>query len=204
MSLMAVQCTMSYTDTLVPDMTTHTLHYADGTPSPLSDPDYASVASDVGHALQTYYTTVSSTDSRGFMTRVYELDDATPRAPKVDHVIAPGGPTPDALGPRQVAQVLAFFSQGRNLPRNRGRIYLGPFQYSVMAGWHVNPGIMTACAALATALGAAGPDSVKWVTFSTVGAGHHDVTNWWCDNRWDTQRRRLPKATARNAGTVAA
>lgn len=133
--------------------------------------------------------------------RVYDLADPKPRPERAFEAFVSGSPLAVTnMAPDQVALCLSYYST-RNLPRQRGRIYIGPF---ALSGTAVNsclipPGGPTvnhfnALVALGEALKAITHGT--WSVFSSKDGVHH-ITNGWVDNRWDTQRRRLPKATAR-------
>lgn len=211
MSLVLCQINQEWMDTAPKDTVVNTLHFADGTPSPLSDTDYGDIASVVGAAFHTFYAD-ASTDGiggtkRGFTTKVYELDDPStreaPRRPRATHVIAPtANEAVTGLGPRQIATCLSFYSTANN-PRTRGRIYLGPFATHVLDADHVPvDSLHPALTTLVGQFGAAGGDGVEWVTFSTRGAGHASVSHWWMDDRWDVIRKRASQATKRITGTT--
>jgi hypothetical protein len=203
MSLALCQVESKWLDTIPADVCVNTLHFASGIV--VGDTiDYADVATTVANAFKAYYDSFeggSVDDQRGITTKVYELDDAIPRIPRASHVIA--ATLNEALmGPRQVAMCLSFYSGASAMSkRNRGRIYLGPFPKSLMLA-SPPAALQTPLGALVTALGAAGGSGTEWVTFSRTGAGHSSVTHWWCDDRWDTMRGRLKKATSRVTGTT--
>lgn len=205
MGLALCQIETKWTDTIPADVCVNTLHFASGVIVGTGI-DYADVATTVAEAFDRYFNGTSggggvTQDHRGITTKVYELDDPKPRLPKASHVIPPGA-AESALGPRQVAMCLSFFSgQSPLAKRARGRIYLGPFTAALMAA-QPSSVLTDGLPALVTAFGAAGGSDTEWVTFSRVGGGHSSVTHWWCDNRWDTIRGRLKKASARITGTT--
>lgn len=59
-------------------------------------------------------------------TRVYNMADLKPRPEKGYTAYNPASPESATLGPREVALCLSYYAD-RNLPRQRGRVYLGPF-----------------------------------------------------------------------------
>lgn len=203
MGLALCQIESKWADTIPADVCVNTLHFASGVIVGTGI-DYADVATTVANAFKAYFDSFEggvADDQRGITTKVYELDDATPRIPRATHVI-PATFNEALMGPRQVALCLSYYSGASPLAkRNRGRIYLGPFPKSLMAE-HPPAALTTPLAALVTAFGAAGGSDTEWVTFSRVGAGHSSVTHWWCDDRWDTIRGRLKKATSRITGTT--
>lgn len=126
----------------------------------------------------------------------YDMADAKPRIPKSvrTHAIAgiAGG------GPREVAACLSYYA-GVNRPRKRGRMYIGPWQQSVMSQTF---GDGSSLAALANGIANLGGIDVDWVQHSQVDNTFNTVTDWWVDNEWDTMRSRGLKATTRLTGTV--
>lgn len=203
MSLALVQIESSWPDTIPQDVCVNTLHFANGVI--VGDTiDYGDLATTVATAFHDYFATFETggvANLRGITTKVYELDDTPPRLPRATHVIAAAG-NEFNMGPRQVAMCLSYFSGDSPLAkRNRGRIYLGPFPTSLCTK-APTPALTDGLPALVTAFGSAGGSGTEWVTFSRVGGGHHAVAHWWCDNRWDTIRGRLKKATSRITGTT--
>lgn len=134
--------------------------------------------------------------------RAYDMADATPREVKGEHVLtrAPNG----VMAPREVACCLSYYAD-RNLPRQRGRIYIGPFNTGAMA---MRPdAVIGSLQTLAEGISGLGGANVQWVQ-------HHaspiqgepgtfkNVTDYWIDNEWDTVRSRGLKGTSRTTGTV--
>jgi hypothetical protein len=135
----------------------------------------------------------------GWEARVY-----THGAPKLTPPIAtataqPGG-TPLDPGPREVALCLSYYAT-LNQPRRRGRMYLGPWPASQMAE---RPGTTPtgACGTIAQGLAALGGPTTQWVQYSPTTGEFHNVTNFFIDNEWDTQRSRGLRATSRAAAAI--
>lgn len=132
--------------------------------------------------------------------RVYDLEQPPPREPMFFEGEAPraGAGTPN---PEEAAVVLSFYSE-RNLPRNRGRVYIGPWMSGgnlvVEGNVRVHDSIVAAMAAAANQL-ARGPQvsGIEWCVLSQSDQALKPVTHGWVDNSWDTQRRRGPEPTAR-------
>lgn len=127
--------------------------------------------------------------------------------------VAPGGPPREPLhtsiktlgssgvgAPREVALCLSYFA-GRNLPRRRGRIYVGPYRASDMTE-RPDSTRQGELGTLAGQLSGLGGVNVQWVQHSPTDNAFRTVTNWFVDNEWDTQRRRGLKPDARITGTV--
>lgn len=138
--------------------------------------------------------------------RFYNLDDAKPRPV----TFSAAGSQPSGTGtpyPYEVAAALSFYSV-RNLPRRRGRLFLGPLTSSVSATGDINDDpqvsvafrqLMTAAAdALATDVASAGGDgAVAWSIYSPTDGQARPVTHAWMDNAFDTIRARGSASTAR-------
>lgn len=182
-------------DTVFPrDRTVNTLCFNDqgvGT-------DADGLAADLAAVMETWYVGGHEID-----VRLYDMADAEPREIKGQAIINPGG-APASLAPREVALCLSFYSE-RNLPRSRGRIYLGVATASRPLG-DVRPPATTRTAALALADGFAslGGADVDWCVYSSSDAAAKPVTNAWVDDEWDTMRSRGLRSTTRSSSTPGA
>jgi hypothetical protein len=129
--------------------------------------------------------------------KLYDMGDALPRPIKATATHTPGAPnTADKYGPSQVALVLAFYAD-RNIKGQRGHIYIGPFTVG-KTGQHIpDAGTMTDVLNLGHGLFDIGGQNVAHVLYSRQHALTHVLSDYWVDNRWDTQRRRLPKPSSR-------
>lgn len=130
--------------------------------------------------------------------RFYDMGEPVPREIQGQ---ATRAKTLAISGPREVALCLSFYSQ-RNVPRNRGRIYLGP---STNGTERPSDAVMTAAITLAHSFADLGGTDVDWCVFSpttlTAGGTLNDafkpVSHVWVDDEWDTQRSRGLRATKR-------
>ncbi len=102
--------------------------------------------------------------------------------------------------PTEVAACLSYVAD-RNLPRNRGRIYLGPLGTNALvtsAGRVlVSPAFRTALRESAARLQGANGQSISWHLYSTVANQMKLITGGWVDDAFDTQRRRGTAPTVR-------
>jgi hypothetical protein len=135
---------------------------------------------------------------RGGKVVAYNRADGLPRPERGFIAYVPGSWATTSPGPRQISLCTSFYSL-RNIKRYRGRCYLPPTaQYT----YTDRPNALNLTYALAlftqidTAVGALTPswDQAVW---STVDNTNRVVTNWWCNDTWDVQRRRQPKETTR-------
>lgn len=130
--------------------------------------------------------------------RIYDLADPQPREPRVE--VAGWTPTgPGDTLPEEVALCISFFKD-RNIPRNRGRLYIGPISETANNNGRPSAGLVGALAdagrRMIEASGAPGSEA-SWAVYSVADGLAKDITDGWVDNAWDTQRRRGLAATAR-------
>lgn len=94
-------------------------------------------------------------------------------------------------GPHQIALCLSYYAD-RNLPRSRGRIYLGPWGTPGAEATSTN---VTAVMALPPLLAGLGGLNVDWSLWSPTTQEHKRIDHAWCDNSWDVHRSRKLAAT---------
>lgn len=143
--------------------------------------------------------------------RVYDLADALPRP--VAFVDAIAQPTSaSAPYPSEVAACLSFYGV-RNLPRTRGRIFLGPLDIatSTVGETATDPQIsaafrtdvVTAAKALAeNVYNSAILEGTRWVIYSPTSDDTVPIQNVWMNNSFDTIRSRGAAATLRTTAPV--
>lgn len=126
--------------------------------------------------------------------QLYDMSDPKPRRPKATST---QNTTPSTgLAPREVALCLSFYADD-NVPRRRGRIFLGPFRASEMSE---RPGqlLIDRAKSVAQDLANLGGANVQWVVHSPTTGDFHNVTHVWVDDEWDTIRSRGRRAGVRN------
>lgn len=129
---------------------------------------------------------------------LYDLGEAVPREP---HPYGPLDftPTSSASYPSEVSVCLSFYSD-RNLPRQRGRVHIGPLKTTVgepVDGYpRPKPLVRTDLAEAASGL-ASLTSSVRWGVLSQADGVILEVTNGWIDDSFDTIRSRGEDATTR-------
>jgi hypothetical protein len=132
--------------------------------------------------------------------RFYDLGQQPPREPHIEQITDVAFSGSNSGLPLEVALCLSYYAD-RNLPRQRGRIYLGPFNNGAAAGQMGKPAadlIQTVSKLGPDLLSIGGPESdATWVQLSRVAAQTREVTAGWVDNAFDTQRRRGEAADAR-------
>jgi len=129
----------------------------------------------------------------GVETKVYDMADAKPRPVKATSAWIAGSNSNGTSAPREVALCLSYYSE-RNLPRFRGRLYIGPWNF---AEERPAPGQIDAARDIAGRLANIGGPDVDWGLWSTTRNAFSKVTNGWVDNEWDTVRSRGLKAITR-------
>lgn len=149
---------------------------------------------------------ISSNVASPFEYRIYDLGEPPPRTRRVQ-AAAPLPNRTFAPLPAEVALTMSFFA-GRNLPRNRGRIYLGPFGVNALANVNLRPNVQaTLIAGIADRASNVGrtTENVTWVMVTRGGTkapldppGAKVITAGWVDDGWDTVRRRGLAPTTRS------
>jgi hypothetical protein len=191
-------------------VTTWAFRTADGLPP------NAGLLDSAADAVEGFYTGVTAPQTAAITTflsryidgskveaRVYRLGDLPPR--EVTVVPKPLTLSSSSQGPSEVSLCASFYSQ-RNLPRRRGRVYVGPL---AMTSTVVDQGDGTQPTRPALSLRNALLGSMQrlrtnseflgipWSVLSQVDAEMKVVTAGWVDNAFDTQRRRGEEPTSR-------
>lgn len=198
------------TSNLPTDRYVNTFHFQN--PNPVAGTVPPGAHAEIHDRLVDFYNTVRSTATikvasflsvlvsraaDGAQIRQYDLQDETPREPHVTTWTV-GSADAGARLPPEVAICASFYNE-RNIPRQRGRIFLGPLEWTCIDGATGRPNTIarqTLCDAMEAL--AAGNDVMDWCTLSlTGGVRHGTVTAGWVDNEADTQRRRGAEVTAR-------
>lgn len=132
---------------------------------------------------------------------------------RTDTLVTTPSDQPTKTLPHELAVCLSF--QGRKISglaqnRRRGRVYLGPFDQSVVPGTQevILSTVVDAIAARGDALMAHSvtiPTVAEWIVYSGVAEVEDaiaPVREVWCDNAWDIQRRRGTRPTTRKTYTI--
>lgn len=163
-------------------------------------------ADDIKDELDTFYGALAAFFNGTYLGegeyRCYDLADPEPREPTVlTHGWTPGSSTVPL--PFEVASCASFYSF-RNIPRQRGRVYLGPLAGNASVSDTIRGPIPSAPfrTAVADAMEAMANDasnSVRWAVYSPTDGIARQITAGWVDDAWDTQRSRGPEPTARTS-----
>jgi len=133
---------------------------------------------------------------------VYDLDEPMPRVPLYTSVRSMISPSSGDGLPTEVALCLSYQAEqasGSPQARRRGRLYLGPFTEATNSGGRPALAIrQIICRQAKELLNASiASSSWQWVVYSRVDGVGRNVVGGWCDDSWDTQRRRGPETSSR-------
>lgn len=173
----------------------------------LVDPTYEDLADAVEAVLNAAYGTANGTATNALayyissrvtsvQYKIYDLGIAAPRYPIVPAITASWQGRNATVIPQEVAVCLSF--RGGPGPRQRGRVYLGPFNEAALNGSGNRPDedlIADMGQAAINVMNTS--EDVTWVAVSPTGASSVVVTEAWVDNELDTQRSRGLGATER-------
>jgi hypothetical protein len=139
----------------------------------------------------------------GVETKLYAMEDPTspgnPRPVRGQAGWLAYGQSGGEAGPRDVALCLSFRGE-RNIARQRGRIYIGPWTKQIM---DERPplGASAGLKLIAEGIGNVGGGNIDWVVrsgFPLPAGTNHAIKQAWIDNEWDTMRSRGLRATSRD------
>jgi len=133
---------------------------------------------------------------------MYDAQGTPPVFPVASAVRNPGA-TVASTCPREVALCLSFYA-ARNLPRQRGRLFIPAGLPSGFGGPTARPtiGQQNKVGDLVPLLTGLGGTDVDWVVYSPTDNQPRSVSNWWVDNEWDTIRSRGLRGDQRISGEV--
>jgi hypothetical protein len=177
------------------DHIVNTVYFDDFNLDPTGATNWQAFATDVRNAFNQRN---NMGQNYGTECKVYDMADAEPRPIKASSPWVLGTSTSQSQIPREVALCLSYFSE-RNLPRFRGRIYLGALAF---AAERPSAGDQTAWIALGQRLAGVGGIDVDWQLFSPTRNAYSKITDIWVDNEWDTVRSRGYKGTSRARATT--
>lgn len=222
MAVVQAKITLPWTSGLPEDVTVTTLHFMTASSPPDTTeldtldteiPAIWNTSSGVaGNNLGGYLSNLVSRVASACTIDYYDLADAEPRIPLRTTTWTMGAADEAASAPTEIALCLSFQGDpesGVNQARRRNRIFLGPWNISVLASTG------RPSTALRASVAAAGnflhdtlnviASDVLWITRSpTLEAingpisPYSTVTNGWCDDEWDVLRSRGRRATARD------
>lgn len=183
------------------DYIVNTVHFT--TDTLFNNPSWQTLANDVRNLWTS--TRTNHPPGYGVEVKVYDLDDPIPRPIKATAVWTAHPTTSSTPGPREVAVCLSFRGD-QNVPRKRGRIFIGPMRQDVMLE-RPSADLRTNVLALATGLANIGGFDINWCVRSRfpILPGDQGGTMWpvqasWVDDEFDTIRSRGLRGTTRAVG----
>jgi hypothetical protein len=181
---------------------TNTVHFRKSSGGiDIGDPQFQTLAVDIATLFATYREMPQGYNR--VQCKTYNMEDAKPRPIKGDYTKTDHYVNPVETNPREVALCLSYFSE-RNLPRQRGRVFTGPWAY---AGERPSAAQINALQALKQGLADIGGTNIQWCVYSRrtlggLGEQFKKVSGAWVDNEWDTIRSRGYRATTRNQSAI--
>jgi hypothetical protein len=190
MALIRLQASCAADSVLARDRTVNTLHFS--VPSiGFGDDDFCTSAAAL---FETWY------GAREIVCKTYDADDAPPNFPRGE-AIRNEGAAPNSGSPREVALCLSYYG-ARNLPRQRGRIYLGIGTASKAASGGRPPMVLREQALVfADGIANLGGVDVDWQVYSPTAGLSENVRTAYVDDEWDTMRSRGLRPTTRELRT---
>jgi len=139
------------------------------------------------------------TPSQPFTIKIYDATKAPPSYPLATSSNLTGFIV-SAL-PREVSVCLSYYS-ARNIPRQRGRLYIPAKFVGGSLGIRPSAPQMTTVLDWGAMLFKSLPSGCIPVVWSRLMKADYAITNYWCDDEWDTVRSRGMKATTRQTATL--
>jgi hypothetical protein len=199
MALIEAQVAVALDSTLPRDRIISVLHFNAHDIDPVAGIDYNQLATDLDAIWRSNWGRPAGTQEQ--QVTLYDLDDPKPRAPRAQ-VVTSKGAAPNSNLPREVALCLSFYSE-RNLPRNRGRIYLSPAARGLSSlGARPSATNMSDALAMADAFSGLGGVNIDWCVRSVMDNQFKKVTHAFVDDEWDTVRKRGLRKTTRQEHDV--
>lgn len=180
-------------DQLPEDAIVNTLYF--NVSGSVDDPDYQALVDD----LHTIWKAQQWTAQQNIDIRAYNMDDAKPRPIRAQKTGPSNLQGSYPAVPAQVALCLSYYGD-RNLPRQRGRIYVGP--WNAPASPRPSDTQIGYLTALASSLSGLGGLNVDWSVYSPTTGEHHAIKAGWVDDSWDIIRSRQLAKTKRTTYTA--
>lgn len=155
-------------------------------------PNYQSLATD----LCQIYANQSWCGGAKIEVKAYNMADNKPRPEKAYATLSPAGTWGENA--HQVAVALSYYAD-RNLPRQRGRIFTGPWTANTKEVSNISRNNLIA---FAQSLAGLGGLNVDWSVYSPTNNTNTRISNVWVDNSWDVVRSRKVRGTARSTATI--
>lgn len=141
--------------------------------------------------------------SREVHVKAYDAQGDKPVYP-IGDAIRNEGQTPVSTVPRELAVCLSFYA-GRNVPRQRGRLYIPAQAVVTQAQIGVRPPLTTLSVSLqqwVDLFANLGGVDIDWGVYSPTTDQFHKMSAWWVDDEWDIMRSRGQKSTDRHSAST--
>nr|CRY96799.1 hypothetical protein [uncultured prokaryote] len=213
MSHIAANVILPHVSGVPRDVTVNTFHF-DGDPG---GGDTAQIASNLisfyndvvlTNRVAYFLSTIVSRATNGCRIEQYDMTDPEPRVPIATTVFTLGAAGATASFPSEVALCTSFYAapaSGSPQARRRGRIFLGPLGYiggdttTSVPNRPVSATRATIVASTQQLQEDSVASSTPWCVYSRVDNVIRPIVGGWVDNEYDTQRRRQPGVTIRDA-----
>lgn len=177
-------------------------YYFDVQDGPL-EPGFGGSAEEVADGLAAAYpANLPLAGIDGFEVRAYELAGGQPIFQKDYPTFAMPGNT----GPGEVAICLSYAGVDdpeRSTARRRGRVFLGPLASTPISAPRPNATLIGQVLDFGEDLASIGTaNGVTWHLYSQTDQTSVKIESIWCDDSWDTQRRRGLAPTTRTVRDV--
>jgi hypothetical protein len=192
-----VQVCMRNVSGLPEDIAVNTLHFDNGFP------DTGGGLADGIHATYMLLKPILSSDYPNMTIKLYS-PGINPGGPFFQKDYAfPGGGAP---GPSETAVCLSYATVDNpdaSLPRRRGRIYVGPLAASAQNAKRPDATLRDYVLDFGQNLASVGfASNTTWKMLSRIDNAYFKIQSIWCDDAWDTQRRRGLSPTLREVRDV--
>jgi hypothetical protein len=215
MGILRAEFTSFWNGDLPRDNIVNTVHFRDNDTDgileglgflPSVAPDFNATATNWATAFKGYFDAASGfAAGRGVTCKLYDLGAAKPRPVLGEGTVAATNTRATSTAGNSDVSICASFYGTRNLPRQRGRSYLGYLTQSTAGSQQPTAAQLLSMVAyfdMLAGLQLQVPDpgtntDVDWVVYSPTSGSAWKVTQGWIDNEWDTQRRRGLKPSSR-------
>lgn len=200
MSLTQLKVTLPYVTGLPEDVACNTWYF-DGALGPVGIlGDATPRIADFYQGLNGFWSAYLQAEC---LIQAYDMTEPSPRAPvgETTFTIAPGAGSSLPLEVSLCLSYKATHTSGEPVARERGRLYIGPFDDAALAtgepASRPNETLMLNMAIGGRGIIDTNTTDSTWVVYSPTSGGGREITSGWVDNAWDTQRRRGSKPTER-------
>lgn len=204
MPLYKAQISMQAFTNLPTDRYTNTMHFV------YDEPNIGVVGPPLANDIEAFYdawgANIPAYVSRTVTLNLYKLSDPPPRVPFTTTFTIPAS-TGSAQLPTEACIVLGYRAALPHTGRRRNRLFLGPFNDTVLTAGSASSfpfvasgtrtGLLTAAQNLHVQSTAAPLSGEGWVVYSPTAGETYPIAQFYIDGEMDTQRRRGYRTTDR-------